>query len=60
MGSPIVGLPLERVMLVSYRLPIVTIALSLTVRLQFAIEYLRRLIKQGGGATLSQNFRADP
>jgi len=56
MGSPIVGLPLERVMLVSYRLPIVTIALSLTVRLQFAIEYLRRLIKQGGGGHFIPEF----
>ena len=34
--------PLERVMVVSYRLSIVTIALSITIRPQFAIECLRR------------------
>jgi len=32
---------------VSYRLSIVTIALSVTIRLQFAIECLRRSIQQG-------------
>jgi len=36
-------IPFERAMLVSYRLSIVTIALSLTIRSQFAIECLRRL-----------------
>jgi len=30
--------PLERAMVVSYRLSIVSVALSLTIRLQFAIE----------------------
>ena len=35
-------IPLERAMLVSYTLYIVTIAPSLTSRLQFTIEYLRR------------------
>ena len=34
--------PLERAMVVSYRLSIVTVALSATIRPQFAIEYLRR------------------
>jgi len=33
--------PFERVMVVSYRLSIVTIKLSLTIWLQFAIECLR-------------------
>jgi len=32
----------ERAMVVSYRLSIVTVALSVTIRPQFAIEYLRR------------------
>ena len=35
--------PLERAMVVSYRLSIVTVALSVTIRPQFAIECLRRL-----------------
>ena len=34
--------PIERAMVVSYTLSIVTIALSLTIRPQFAIECLRR------------------
>ena len=34
--------PLERAMVVSYRLTIVTIELSVTIRTQFAIECLRR------------------
>jgi len=33
---------LERAMVVSYRLTIVTVALSVTIRPQFAIECLRR------------------
>jgi len=41
--------PLERAMVVSYRLSIVTIALSVTIRPQFAIECLRRSSQQGGG-----------
>ena len=43
MGSSVV--PLERAMVVSYKLvtlPIATIALSLTIRPQFTIECLRR------------------
>jgi len=38
--------PFERAMLVSCRLSIVTIALSVTIRLQFAIECLRRSNQQ--------------
>jgi len=38
--------PLERAMVVSYRLSIVTVALSVTIRPQFAIECLRRLNQQ--------------
>jgi len=34
--------PFERAMVVSYRLPIVTVVLSVTIRPQFAIECLRR------------------
>jgi len=39
--------PFERAMMVSYRLSIVTVALSVTIRPQFAIEYLRRSNQQG-------------
>ena len=39
----------ERAMVVSYRLSIVTVALSVTIRPQFAIEYLRRWNQQGVG-----------
>ena len=41
--------PLERAMVVSYRLSIVTVALSVTLRPQFAIECLRRSNQQGVG-----------
>ena len=40
--------PLERAMVVSYRLSIVTVVLSVTIRPQFAIECLRRSIQQRG------------
>jgi len=40
--------PLERAMVVSYRLSIVTVALSVTIRPQFAIECLRRSNQQRG------------
>jgi len=40
--------PLERAMVVSYRLSIVTVALPVTIRLQFAIKCLRRSNQQGG------------
>ena len=46
--------PLERVMVVSYRLSIVTVALSVTIRLQFAIECLRRSNQQGGRSLWAQ------
>jgi len=43
--------PFERAMVVSYRLSIVTVALSVsvTIRSQFAIECLRRSNQQGVG-----------
>ena len=42
--------PLERAtVVVSYRLSIVTVALSVTIRPQFAIESLRRSNQQGLG-----------
>jgi len=41
--------PLERAMVVSYRLSIVTVALSVTIRPQFAIECLRPSNQQGVG-----------
>ena len=43
--------PLERAMVVSYRLSIVTVALTVTIRLQFAIKCLRRSNQQGGWVT---------
>jgi len=46
-GSAMV--PLEREMIVSYRISIVTVALSVTIRPQFAIECLRRPNQQGVG-----------
>jgi len=53
--------PFEKAMLVYYRLfvSIVTIALSLTIRPQFAIERLPRS-NQRGGVNLGQNFGAFP
>jgi len=42
--------PFERSMVVSYRLFIVTVALHVTIRPQFAIECLRRSNQQGGGS----------
>jgi len=41
--------PFERAMVVSYRLSIVTVALSVTIRPQFAMECLRRSNQQGVG-----------
>ena len=41
--------PLKRAMVVSYRLSIVTVTLSVTIRPQFAIECLRRSNQQGVG-----------
>ena len=42
--------PFERAMVVSYRLSIVTVALSATIRPQFAIECLRCSNQQRGGS----------
>ena len=56
--------PLERAMVVSYRLSIVTVALSVTIRPQFAIECLRRSNQLGGGSLWAQIWgvplEADP
>jgi len=41
--------PFERAMVISYRLSIVTITLSLTIRPHFAIECLRHSNQQGMG-----------
>ena len=46
--------PLERAMVVSYRLSIVTVALSVTIGPQFAIECLRRSNQQGVGSLWAQ------
>jgi len=51
--------PLERAMVVSYRLSIVTVALSVTIRSQFAIECLRRSNQQGW-VTLGPNLGVFP
>jgi len=40
--------PVEIAMVLSYRISIVTVALSVTIRPQFAIECLRRSNQQGG------------
>jgi len=45
--------PLERATAVSYTLSIVTIALSLTIWQQFAMEFLRRSNQQVAGASVS-------
>ena len=66
-GTPILGgrggrrgsamAPLERAMVVSYRLSIVTVALSVTIRPQFAIECLRRSNQiNRGWVTLGPNL----
>ena len=51
--------PLERAMVVSYRLSIVTAALSVTIQPQFAIECLRRSNQQGMG-DFGPKFRGVP
>jgi len=68
-GTPILGrmggrrgsamAPLERAMVVSYWLSIVTVALSVTIRPQFAIECLRRSNQQGLGH-FGRKFRGVP
>ena len=52
--------PLERAMVVSYRLSIVTVALSATIRPQFAIECLRRSNQPGRGGHFGPKFRVVP
>ena len=51
--------PLERAMVVSYKLSIETVALSVTIRPQFAIECLRRSNQQGVGH-FGPKFRVFP
>jgi len=51
--------PFERAMVISYRLSIVTVALSVIIRLQFAIECLR-CSNQQGWVNLGPNFRLLP
>jgi len=51
--------PLERAMAVSYRLSIVTVALSATIWPEFAIECLRRSNQQGLGH-FGPEFRGVP
>ena len=68
-GTPIFGAkggrrgsamaPSERAMVVSYRLSIEAVALSVTIRPQFAIECLRRSNQQGVGQ-FGPKFRGVP
>jgi len=51
--------PFERAMVVSYRLSIVTVALYVTIRSQFAIECLQRSNQQGVG-DFGPKFRVFP
>ena len=51
--------PLEKAMVVSYRLSIVTVELSVTMPPQFAIECLRRSNQQGVGH-FGPKFRGVP
>ena len=48
--------PFERAMVVSYRLSIVTVVLSVTIRPQFAIECLRRSNQQLVGGQFGPKF----
>jgi len=48
------------VMVVSYKLSIVTVALSVTIWPQFAIECLRRSNQQGGWVTFGPNLGVFP
>jgi len=52
--------PLERAMVVSYRLSIMTVALSETIQPQFAIECLRRSSQLGVGDVRGVSIGADP
>ena len=51
--------PIERAMVVSYRLCIVTVTLSVTIRPQFAIKCVRRSNQQGW-VTLDPNLGVFP
>ena len=51
--------PLERAMVVSYRLSIATVALSVTIRPEFAIECLRHSNQQAVGH-FGPKFRGIP
>ena len=51
---------LERAMVVSYRLSIVTVALAVTIRPQFAIECLRRSNQQGDGSLWAKILWCSP
>jgi len=52
--------PFERAMVVSYRLSVVTVALSVTIRSQFAIECLRHSNQQGDGSLLAKISEYSP
>jgi len=52
--------PFERAMMVSYRLSIVTVVLSVTIRPQFAIECLRRSNQQSGRSLWAKISRRYP
>ena len=53
--------PFERAMVVSYRLSIVTVALYVTIRPQFAIECgMSPTFKSTGGVTLGSNLLVFP
>jgi len=52
--------PLETAMVVSYRLSIVTVALSVTIRPQFAIECLQRSMGHFGPKFRDVPLGADP
>ena len=52
--------PFETAMVVSYRLSIVTVALSVTIRPQFAIKCLRRSNQQGWGGSLLAKISGVP
>ena len=58
MGSAMA--PFERAMVVSYRLSIVTVALSVTIRPQFAIELSPTLKSTGEWVTLGPNLGVFP
>ena len=68
-GTPICGkgdrsgsamVPLERAMVVSYRLSIATVTLSVTIRPQFAIEYVSDAQINRGWVTFGPNLGVFP